>query len=75
MAKWSRPRARLKAIGARIRELRGSMLQEELARYLGISQGHLSRVEQGKLAPTVEMLLRLSEKFGRSVDWILTGKG
>ena len=66
--------ADLEAIGSRIRELRGEMLQEELAEYLGISQGQLSKVERGKLGPTAEVLLRLVEKFGKSADWMLTGK-
>jgi transcriptional regulator with XRE-family HTH domain len=66
--------ADLEAIGSRIRELRGEMLQEELAEYLGISQGQLSKVERGKWGPTVEVLLRLVEKFGKSADWMLTGK-
>jgi len=50
------------------------MHQEELAEYLGISQGQLSKVERGKLAPTAEMLVRLIEKFGKGADWILTGR-
>lgn len=69
-----RKSADLKAIGSRIRELRGDMLQEEFAACLGISQGQLSKVEHGKLGPTAEMLLRLVDKCGRSADWILTGK-
>jgi transcriptional regulator with XRE-family HTH domain len=67
-------RADLRAIGARIRELRGTMLQEDLAGFLGISQGQLSRIERGKLGPTAEVLLRLVEMFGTSSDWILRGK-
>jgi transcriptional regulator with XRE-family HTH domain len=65
--------ADLEAIGSRIRELRGEIFQEELAEYLGISQGQLSKVERGRLAPTAEMLVRLIKKFGKRADWILTG--
>ena len=68
-------RADLEAIGARIRELRGSLLQDELAAYLGISQGQLSKVERGKLAPTPEVLIRLVDRFGKTADWILIGEG
>ncbi len=75
MAKRLKARADLKGIGRRIRELRGEMLQEALAVYLGISQGQLSKIERGRMAPTVETLLRLSERFGRSVDWIVRGEG
>lgn len=75
MAKRRRLRADLKAIGARIRELRGTMFQEDLAAYLGISQGQLSKIERGMMGPTVETLARLSEKFGKSIDWIVRGEG
>jgi transcriptional regulator with XRE-family HTH domain len=75
MTTRSKVKANLGAIGGRIRELRGEVLQEELATFLGISQGQLSKVERGKLAPTAEILLRLVERFGRSADWILSGKG
>jgi len=70
----SKKLADLDSIGSRIRGLRGEMHQEELAEYLGISQGQLSKVERGKLAPTAEMLVRLIEKFGKGADWILTGR-
>lgn len=63
----------LEGIGCRIRALRSDMLQEDLARYLGISQGQLSKIERGKLGPTVEILIRLVKKFGKSADWILMG--
>ena len=74
MTKGPRKLADLELIGSRIRELRGEILQEELAAYLGISQGQLSKIERGKLGPTVEVLVRLVDKFGRSADWILTGR-
>jgi transcriptional regulator with XRE-family HTH domain len=72
--KGTKKLANLELIGSRIRELRGEMLQEELATYLGISQGQLSKIERGKLGPTAEVLLRLAEKFGKSIDWVLTEK-
>jgi len=64
----------LEEIGRRIRTLRSEMLQEDLARYLGISQGQLSKIERGKLGPTAEILIRLVKKFGKSADWILMGQ-
>jgi transcriptional regulator with XRE-family HTH domain len=64
----------LRAIGSRIRALRGNILQEELALKIGISQGQLSKIEGGRLAPTVETLVRLANQFGKSLDWIVTGK-
>jgi len=60
-------------IGSRIRKLRSEILQEELAAYLHIRQGQLSKIERGKSAPTLEVLILLSDKFQKSVDWILRG--
>ena len=51
------------------------MFQEELAAYLGVSQGHLSKIERGKIAPSIEMLVLLSERFRKSIDWIVRGNG
>jgi transcriptional regulator with XRE-family HTH domain len=65
----------LLAIGLRIKKLRATTLQEELAAYLDVSQGHLSKIERGKIAPSLEMLIFLSDKFRKSVDWILRGEG
>ena len=64
----------LREIGSRIRTLRGDILQEELALKVGISQGQLSKIESGKLAPTLETLVRLANQFGKSLDWIVSGK-
>ena len=49
------------------------MLQDHLADYLGISQGRLSKIERGQMAPTAETLARLSAKFSKSIDWIVRG--
>jgi transcriptional regulator with XRE-family HTH domain len=64
----------IRAIGSRIRALRGDILQEDLALKIGISQGQLSKIEGGRLAPSVETLVRLADQFGKSLDWIVTGK-
>ena len=49
------------------------MLQEDLAKYLNIRQGQLSKIESGKAAPSINVLILLSERFHKSVDWILRG--
>lgn len=64
-----------KAIGRRIRELRGfDTNQAEFARRLGISQSQLSRYEQGANEMGAEVLLRISQESERSIEWLLTGK-
>ncbi len=70
----SRSTVDLTAIGARIKKLRGAMLQEELATHLDVSQGHLSKIERGKIAPSLEMLILLSARFHKTIDWILRGE-
>ncbi len=60
-------------VGSRIRGLRGRMNQQDLAHFLGISQGQLSKIELGKLPPTLEVLVLLSDKFGKTIDWIVNG--
>jgi transcriptional regulator with XRE-family HTH domain len=65
-----------KKVGRRIRELRGfDMTQEAFARCIGVSQGYLSSIEHGKKEVSAEILLRISQEFGQSVDWLLTGEG
>src|ERR1700693_5922432 len=62
------------AVGRRIRELRGfDMTQAEFARRVGVTQGHLSRLERGEKEPGAGVLLAISQEFGKSVDWLLTG--
>ena len=64
-----------KAVGRRLRELRGyDARQKDFARQLGISQGQLSRYEKGKSEIGAEVLLRISQHSGRSIEWVLTGK-
>ncbi len=64
-----------KAVGRRLRELRGfDMNQAEFARELGVSQSQLSRYEKGANEIGAEVLLRISERAGKSIEWLLTGK-
>ncbi len=62
-------------VGRRIRELRGFyMTQEEFARRIGLSQGHVSYIERGEKEIGAEILLRISREFGKSIEWLLTGE-
>lgn len=70
----SKASADLAAIGQRIRQLRGSERQDDFAPALGITQGQLSKIERGLLAPSVDVLVRLGRRSKKSVDWILTGE-
>lgn len=62
-------------VGRRVRELRGFYItQAELARRIGVSQGHLSHIERGDTEMGAEILLRISREFGKSIEWLLTGE-
>jgi transcriptional regulator with XRE-family HTH domain len=66
----------LKALGRRLRELRGfDLTQEEFASELGVSQSQLSKYERGVAAPTAEILFFVKKRFHVSIDWLLTGEG
>lgn len=59
-------------IGLRIVTLRKmrEWSQEELARRAGLDRGHISRIEAGKYAITIETLQAIAEAFGMTLDII-----
>lgn len=64
-----------KAVGRRIRELRGfDVTQEEFAKRIGISQSYLSTLEHGYVEAGAEILLAIGREFGKSIEWLLTGE-
>jgi transcriptional regulator with XRE-family HTH domain len=64
-----------KAVGRRVRELRGFEVQQtQFAREIGVSQGQLSRYEQGISEISAEVLLRLARRSGKTIEWLLNGK-
>jgi transcriptional regulator with XRE-family HTH domain len=75
MTKKKPPALDWKMVGRRLRELRGfDTNQKELAHALGVSQGQLSRYEKGKSEIGADVLLRMAKHFGKSMEWLLTGK-
>jgi ribosome-binding protein aMBF1 (putative translation factor) len=42
--------------------------QEELARRVGVRQGHISYIERGVKTPSVNLLVRLFSELGISMD-------
>lgn len=57
----------------RIKELRSerNMTQVRLSTELGVAQETISAYESGKHYPSVQSLLKMSELFGASCDYIL----
>ena len=50
------------------------LTQEELGEELGVSNKTVSRWETGTYLPPVEMLQRLSERYGVSINELLSGE-
>lgn len=57
----------------RVRKLK-KYSQLKVAMDLSISREALSYYENGKRNPDLSMLVRLSEYFGVSIDYLITGK-
>lgn len=65
-----------KAVGRRIRELRGfDTNQAELAEMIGVAQSHVSAIERGQKEPSATILLRIAKKYGKTMEWLMTGFG
>lgn len=64
----------MKMIGLRnVRKSKGYS-QLKVAMDLNISREALSYYENGQRCPNLEMLVSLSEYFGVSIDYLITGK-
>ena len=48
--------------------------QAELARRLHITPSTVGMYEQGRRVPSVDILLAMSEEFGVTLDYLITGK-
>ena len=56
-----------------IRDLREDkdLKQREVAEYLGVSQNTYSQYETGVISLTAEILIKLSDYYGVSIDYLL----
>lgn len=63
----------LRAVGERVRQLRGQITQENFARTLGISQAQLSKYELGQSAVPLGTLIKMAKICKTTVDWVLMG--
>lgn len=54
----------------RLKQLRelNNMSQREAAEAIGCTQGNYSRYENGEREPSTELLIKMAEAFGVSVD-------
>jgi len=56
----------------RIKELRENygLTRLEMAKRLGVNKSTITRYENGEMNPTIDMLIKIRETFGVTVDWI-----
>lgn len=57
-------------IGERLRELRGSRTQEEVANAIGITSAAISQYEKGERIPRDEIKKSLAKYYKRTVNYI-----
>jgi len=65
------------SVGSRIKDFRQSkgLTQKEFAASLGIVQGFLSGIEQGKKSPSDTLLIALCNLYQIHAEWLTDGKG
>lgn len=66
----------MNSLGSRIKSLRESrkMTQQALGDIVKLHGSNIGRIENGKVFPTSDVVLKMSIYFGVSCDWLLTGK-
>lgn len=64
-------------MGGRIRKVRQSrgLTQKDFAESLGIAQGFLSSIEQGKKAPSTTLLIAMTHLYQIDAEWLFSGEG
>ena len=63
---------RILKFGDYLKKIRGKVSQKDFASIIGISQNHLSYLENGKREPTISLLLLLAEKKGVDISFWFT---
>jgi len=63
-------------IGERLKQVRqkAGLKQKEIAEMLGLKMPGYNRIERNYVKLTLEHILTLKERFGISIDWLITGE-
>lgn len=61
-------------IGLKAIRKKKNINQQKLAFDLSISREAISMYENGKRSPNIEMIVKLSQYFSVSIDYLITGK-
>jgi transcriptional regulator with XRE-family HTH domain len=62
-----------KALGAKIRQVRGAATQADFAKRFGITRADVSKIERGEVRPTAELLYNICLRHHLSIEWMLSG--
>ena len=62
-----------KALGAKIKQVRGTVTQADFAKRFGITRADVSKIERGEVRPTAELLYNICLKHHLSLEWMLSG--
>jgi transcriptional regulator with XRE-family HTH domain len=62
-----------KALGAKIKQVRGAATQADFAKQFGITRADVSKIERGEVRPTAELLYNICLKHHLSIEWMLSG--
>ena len=65
----------MSVVSDRLRELRGSSSQSEMARAVNVKQQNWARWESGVVTPSAEMLATICRVHACSADWLLGLRG
>jgi len=60
-------------LGDRLKQLRGGQSQSDFSGMIGVPFRTYQRYESGERIPKGDVLDRIAQATGRSVDWLLTG--
>ena len=59
----------------KVRRIRNGITQTEFAKFLGVSQTHLSNVESGRGMLSLKLLLKIKRRFVCTLDEIVDPEG
>jgi len=62
-----------KALGSKIKQVRGPATQADFAKQFGITRAEVSKIERGEVRPTAELLYNICLKHHLSLEWMLSG--
>ena len=66
----------MNTLGSRIQELRKSLgySQVELGQRIGVSKSQVNRYENKGIQPPADILIKIADLFGTSVDFLINGQ-